>query len=45
MSFELPIDPRLRNVDNELVEIVADEFMKTLRWTFVGVHLRDARKR
>jgi hypothetical protein len=41
MSFELPPDPRLRNVDNELVEVVFEEFERNI--DLVGIHLRDAR--
>lgn len=41
MPFELPIDPRLLDIDNVLVEIVFDEFKKNV--DLVGIHLRDAR--
>ena len=41
MNPELPNDPRLQNIDNELVEIVAQEFKQNI--DLVGIHLRDAR--
>lgn len=41
MSNDLPIDPRIRDIDQELAEIVFEEFRRNI--DFVGVHLRDAR--
>jgi hypothetical protein len=41
MDYHLPRDPRLENVDNELVEIVFEEFKSNV--DLVGIHLRDAR--
>jgi hypothetical protein len=41
MAYDLPRDPRLENVDNELVEIVFEEFKSNV--DLVGIHLRDAR--
>jgi hypothetical protein len=38
-AFE--IDPRLKNIDNEITEIVFQEFEKNI--DLVGIHLRDAR--
>lgn len=37
----LPPDPRLLNIDNALVEIIADHFKQNVN--LVGIHLRDAR--
>jgi hypothetical protein len=41
MNLGLPIDPRLKNIDTELVEVVFQEFKRSI--DLVGVHLRDAR--
>jgi hypothetical protein len=41
MSPSLPPDPRLRNVNEELVQIVFEEFQGNI--DLVGIHLRDAR--
>jgi hypothetical protein len=41
MSSNLPPDPRLENVDQELVEVVFQEFRRNI--DLVGIHLRDAR--
>jgi hypothetical protein len=35
------MDPRLKNIDDELVEIVAEEFKENI--DLVGIRLRDAR--
>src|SRR2546427_400802 len=37
----LPIDPRLQNLDQPLLEIIADHFKPNVN--LVGIHLRDAR--
>src|ERR1039458_8017482 len=41
MAYEIAPDPRLRNIDNELVEVVFEEFKRNI--DLVGIHLRDAR--
>ncbi len=41
MSADLPTDPRLKNLDQEVVEIVFEEFKRNI--DLVGIHLRDAR--
>lgn len=41
MSTDIPTDPRLKNVDQEIVEIVFQEFKRNV--DLVGIHLRDAR--
>jgi hypothetical protein len=41
MDMDFPVDPRLKNVDNELVEAVFQEFKRNV--DLVGIHLRDAR--
>src|SRR4029077_12957951 len=41
MNPKFPIDPRLKNVDNQLAEIVFQEFKRNI--DLVGIHLRDAR--
>lgn len=41
MPIELPPDPRLKNVDNKIVEVVFQEFKQNI--DLVGIHLRDAR--
>jgi hypothetical protein len=41
MNPSLPTDPRLKNVDNDLVEIVFEEFKRSI--DLVAIHLRDAR--
>ncbi|MFB3094995.1 MAG: hypothetical protein ACE10O_03995, partial [Candidatus Acidiferrales bacterium] len=41
MNPVLPPDPRLENVDDELVEIVFQEFQQNI--DLVGIHLRDTR--
>src|SRR5947208_3041022 len=41
MAPELPIDPRLKDIDQEVVEIVFQEFQRNI--DLVAIHLRDAR--
>jgi len=41
MPPRIEIDPRLKNIDNELTEIVFEEFQKNV--DLVAIHLRDAR--
>jgi hypothetical protein len=41
MTPEFPIDPRLKNLDNELIKIVYQEYQKNI--DLVAIHLRDAR--
>jgi hypothetical protein len=41
MTPGFPTDPRLANIDNELVEIVSQEYQRNI--DLVAIHLRDAR--
>jgi hypothetical protein len=41
MSLSLPPDPRLQNINEELVQIVFEEFKQSI--DLIGIHLRDAR--
>jgi hypothetical protein len=41
MDNELPNDPRLENVDEEIAEVVFQEFQRNM--DLVAIHLRDAR--
>jgi hypothetical protein len=41
MEIDFPVDPRIKNVDNELVKVAFEEFKQNI--DLVGIHLRDAR--
>jgi hypothetical protein len=41
MEFDFPVDPRIKNVDDELVEVASQEYTQNI--DLVGIHLRDAR--
>ena len=41
VHLDFPLDPRLKNIDTEIAEIVAAQFQRNI--DLVGIHLRDAR--